>query len=632
MSGKRPNFNINAFLQEVRGRMLSSGLMPPENLIADKQAHRCPVSGKEREQDGVYGVFLDHPPSAWWRNFCTGGKLETYCAISESEMTPEERNTLAQRVKEERSQREKDQKQRWQEAAQTAKTRWDAASPAQIDHPYLIEKQVSAYGLREDKKGALLVPLYSCADNTLVSLQIIPVEHGERGKFEKRFMSGGQTKGAFFPISANDDGRDSPLLIAEGYATGASLHMATGYAVFVAFSCYNLEAVARMARELYPEREIILCADNDCETKKQDGTPYNSGVEDAKKAAQAIGGKLAICPAHEGRATDFNDLHCWRSLEAVRVEIEKALQKENSQQKSKLANTLNVIDIANLLSLDIPPRGHVLYPVIPEQGLAMLYAERGTGKTFAALHIAYAVASGGSVFNWHADRPRRTLFLDGEMPLSAMQERLISLVSVAEIEANPDYFHIVTPDLQEDSIMPNLATLEGQERIEPYLSDVEFVVVDNLATLARTGRSNDEDSWLPVQEFLLRLRRRGIAVLLIHHSNKSGTQRGTGAKEDILDTVIHLTRPSDYETEQGARFEVHLTKARGLFGKEAESFEAMLDNGKWIVRSVENTLVDRIKSLADDLTIRQIAEEVGKSTTTIHRICKNYGIKTKGCK
>lgn len=298
----------------------------------------------------------------------------------------------------------------------------------------------------------------------------------------------------------------------------------------------------------------------------------------------------------------------------------------------KSAPPLRVVNIRELLSLDIPPRGHVLFPVIPEQGLVMLFADRGTGKTFVGFHVAYAVASGGHVFRWHADKPRRVLYLDGEMPLAAVQQRFADLVAVADTEPDDDFLRIVTPDLQGDFLMPNLATEEGQARLEPYLAGVELVVVDNLATLARTGRSNDEDHWLPVQEWILRLRRRGMSVLLIHHASKNGSQRGTAAKEDVLDTVIRLTRPRDYEAEQGARFEVTLTKARGLCGEDAEPFEAALVNGcQWTVRSVEDALSDQVRALAaDGLTMRELAEETGRSKSTIARLCKKKGISTRG--
>ncbi len=181
--------------------------------------------------------------------------------------------------------------------------------------------------------------------------------------------------------------------------------------------------------------------------------------------------------------------------------------------------------------------------------------------------------------------------------------------------------------------MPNFATREGQKKLEPILAGVDLLIVDSLATLARTGRSNDEDGWTPVQEWILHLRRQGIAVLLIHHTSKDGSQRGTTAKEDVLDTVIRLAHPKDYEPSQGVRFEVSFTKARGFGGDDAQPFEARLVDGcRWEIRDIEKDILpDKVRTLANaGLTMREIAEETGKGLGTICRLCKKHGIKTRG--
>ncbi len=294
--------------------------------------------------------------------------------------------------------------------------------------------------------------------------------------------------------------------------------------------------------------------------------------------------------------------------------------------------TLHIVNVADLLSMDLPERGHVLSPVIPEQGLVMLYAPRGLGKTWAALSIAYAVASGQAVFGgWKAPEPRRVLYLDGEMPARTMKERLASIALGYDGEPpGHDYLRILTPDLQPD-YMPNIATPEGQTDLAPWLEDVDLVVVDNIATLGRHGRENETEGWLPVQEWLLRLRRMGKAVLLIHHAGKGGNQRGTSAREDILDTVIAMRKPEDYQAEQGARFEIHLEKSRGIIGAEAKSFEATLriDNGvaAWTTRLIEDAENARIKALHfDGLKPHEIAKEMGKHQSTIYRRLKFLGL------
>lgn len=287
---------------------------------------------------------------------------------------------------------------------------------------------------------------------------------------------------------------------------------------------------------------------------------------------------------------------------------------------------LRCVDVAEFLDMELPEREMLLSPVLPKQGLVMLHAARGIGKTYMGLSMAHAVASGGGIFGrWQAPAPARVLYCDGEMPAPTLQNRIESIMAGGE-KPLPDasFFRILTPDLQ-GGPMPNLATEAGQAAVEPFLEGVSLVVIDNLATLARHGRSNDEESWGPVQGWLLDLRRRGLAVLLVHHQGKGGDQRGTSAKEDILDTVIRLDRPRDYRTEQGALFEVHLTKARGIFGDAAKPFEAqLLDEGRglsWTTRDIEAADLDRLRRLLDEgFSIRDCAEEMGKSKSAIGRL------------
>lgn len=268
----------------------------------------------------------------------------------------------------------------------------------------------------------------------------------------------------------------------------------------------------------------------------------------------------------------------------------------------------------------------LLAPILPRQGLAMLYAMRGVGKTYVALSLAYAIASGGEMFGkWSAPQPARVVYLDGEMPARTLQDRLVNIAAGSPSDiTNPDMLQILTPDLQECG-MPNIATPEGQQAIEPFIADADLVVIDNLATLARYGRCNEEESWTPIQGWLLDLRRRGKSALIVHHTGKSGDQRGTIAKEDILETVFALKRPADYRMEQGARFEVHFTKGRTLTGDEAKPFEAMLISVdgrlEWTTRDIEDAEMERVKALLDEgLSIRDIAEETGLSKSKVGRL------------
>ena len=302
---------LQAFAEQLRTAGLMVGYVK-----ADGALHRCPVEGKSNGKDGVYKAFTGNPATIWWKNWRTGEE-GSWTARSEQDMAPEQRKALRERITAAQAESKAEQERQWAEVAKYAANIWKQASPADPAHLYLQKKAVPAFGLRQTEDGRLIVPVLD-AHGKEQSLQFIDCEGN------KRFLKGGKTAGGLFPIPAKDDRQAGPLLICEGYATGASLHLATGHTVLVAFNAGNLENVALAARARHADREIILCADNDCQTTKADGTLYNPGKTSALKAAKAIDGKMALCPTHEGKPTDFNDLHLSCSLEAVQAVVEKA--------------------------------------------------------------------------------------------------------------------------------------------------------------------------------------------------------------------------------------------------------------------------------------------------------------------
>jgi putative DNA primase/helicase len=267
----------------------------------------------------------------------------------------------------------------------------------------------------------------------------------------------------------------------------------------------------------------------------------------------------------------------------------------------------------------------VLAPIIPEKGLVMIYASRGMGKTHVALGIAYAVATGGKFLKWKAPKARRVLLLDGEMPAAALRDRLASIVAGSEVEAAPGMLRLLVGDLIEEGGIGNIANPKVQSELEKHLGGVELLILDNLSSLATVVRDNDQESWEPLQAWFLRLRRRGISVSIVHHAGKGGDQRGTSRREDVLDTSISLRRPHDYRPDEGARFEVHIEKGRGIFGDDAKPFEAKLEirGGKtvWTIRDTEDVDRARVKTLLDEgLSVRDVAEETGFSKSKVQRL------------
>ena len=221
----------------------------------------------------------------------------------------------------------------------------------------------------------------------------------------------------------------------------------------------------------------------------------------------------------------------------------------------------------------------LLDPILATQSLAMIYSKRGTSKTFFGLTLAHAIATGGKFLNWSAPKPRRVLFVDGELPGTTLQSRFAAIVKCSDKSAssseNLENLRFITPDVLAGP-MPDLATREGQLQVESSLEGTDLLILDNLSALCRSGKENEGEGWLPMQEWALRLRQRGISVLFVHHAGKSGAQRGTSRREDTLDLVVVLRHPSDYSQHEGLRCEVHFEKCRAPLGEDAKPFEVWL--------------------------------------------------------
>jgi hypothetical protein len=287
---------------------------------------------------------------------------------------------------------------------------------------------------------------------------------------------------------------------------------------------------------------------------------------------------------------------------------------------------LVAIDLADFVAQPLPQRQYVLAPILPERGLAMLYAPRGVGKTQVAFNIGWAVACGQLFLRWYAREPRRVLYVDGEMPQELLQERVKTMIAPSACDPpHPDFFRLLSMDRQELGVSLNLALPQHQAAVEAHLENVDLLILDNISTLVNSGRENDAESWNEMQAWLLKLRRMGKTVLLIHHSGRGGNARGTSKREDVLDTVIQLKHPDDYELEDGARFEVHLTKARGIYGDDALPFEAKLDvidgRDRWTFTVLQDSVLDRIEELSRaGGTVREIADELGFSKSKVQRL------------
>jgi len=295
-------------IDQFRQALMSAGLSPPDTFKADGKTHRFSTDNKPSHKNGWYFLHVDDIPWGQAGDWAVSGgdRVVHWCAKTDTQMTNAERDNHRQRVKAQQSQQEAKQIESQQESAAVAAQRFEKAT-ACIQNDYLTRKGVNPYGINSEG-NQLLIPMRDTS-GTLCSLQIIAPDG------DKRFLFGGKVKGCYHSIGKPK----GVLIVCEGYATGASIHEATGHAVAVAFNAGNLESVAVALCSKYPDLKIIIAADDDWKTEG------NPGMTKAREAALAVGALISvpIFPADRpAAANDFNDLHQFTGLDAVKSSID----------------------------------------------------------------------------------------------------------------------------------------------------------------------------------------------------------------------------------------------------------------------------------------------------------------------
>lgn len=282
----------------------------------DGQLRRVVVEGdRGGERSGAYVGFTDGHPAGYIKNFRAGIDTSWKSQARAGSLGAEDRARLVAEAAQRRQERAKETEARYEWAAAEAEQRWSAAAEAPPDHPYLAAKGVPAYGIRQDADGNLLVPLRD-VDGRLQTTQTL----GPDGR--KSFQKDGKVKGGHMMLG--DPVQSEIILVAEGYATAAELHRATGLAVAAAMNAGNLAAVAEAYRERYPGKVIGIAADNDHQAEAAGRA--NVGREKAEAAAERVGG-FVLLPRFEAGAkgSDWNDLAQNAGQTAARSQIEAGL-------------------------------------------------------------------------------------------------------------------------------------------------------------------------------------------------------------------------------------------------------------------------------------------------------------------
>jgi hypothetical protein len=287
---------------------------------------------------------------------------------------------------------------------------------------------------------------------------------------------------------------------------------------------------------------------------------------------------------------------------------------------------LEPIELSSLLQMTLDKPRQLIGELVREASLGMIHAPPGVGKTFFGLGMVVSLTHGVPFLQYEALEPFSALYIDGEMPAYDLRERL-RLLSVP-IDRKPVSLYVVTPDLSARGV-PKIDTDEGRNALLAQLDErpeIKLVVLDNLACLTRPDGddSHGARSFSFVQDLLLECRRRGVACWFVHHSGKSGEQRGTSKRLDVLDVVIKLTPVVSAEgrTEVSVSFE----KARHMRAEAKVDFTAVLepamaDGLVWSRAGSQLPINQRIRlMLLDGMPCGDIATELKTPRSFVYRV------------
>lgn len=364
-------------LDDVLKQLQDYGLRPATPLVVGKRVRCEAENDKAPEKTGWY-VIYEHLTSDHRTIYCGAygdwrqGEKGSWQRIKPKggRLSAEDREVMKKRAEEGQRKAAEAEARKHRTAARRAAAMWKKLPEKGISL-YVERKRVVAFGLRYSKKsGAALVPMRRVKDGQLSGLQVLyPQVQADTGRDKSYWPYGLEKEGAAHIIGPDPEPGDV-VLVCEGYATGASLHMATNLPTVVCFDAGNLLPVGKALRERYPGRQLLFCADDDWKTVIN-GKPHNTGRIRAENAATVTGGQVVL-PVfdndREERWTDFNDLHCAEGLETVRRQVMAAVKpaadepwREQLLYTAKGGMVAHAFNVALILGNDRRWKGVIAY-------------------------------------------------------------------------------------------------------------------------------------------------------------------------------------------------------------------------------------------------------------------------------
>jgi DNA-binding NarL/FixJ family response regulator len=235
--------------------------------------------------------------------------------------------------------------------------------------------------------------------------------------------------------------------------------------------------------------------------------------------------------------------------------VDKPAKKELTKKSTIMGNSF--------FNMKLPPRELIVSPWLKTGSLGYIFGKRGSGKTWFAWDMVISISKGVAYGPWKCEIPRKTLYVDGEMPLRSMQERL-RLLSVPPFDNLMIMSHETVAE--NDNIILNLCKEEQQESLLKICmeNEIRVIFLDNLSCLFAGMRENEADDWEKVASWLQKCQRNKISVVILHHSNREGKEmRGTSRREGAASWILRVSKNGNKnEVKKGTFFTTSFEKNR----------------------------------------------------------------------
>jgi phage/plasmid primase-like uncharacterized protein/KaiC/GvpD/RAD55 family RecA-like ATPase len=513
--------------------MRAAGLEPPEEIHFDGKIHRFRSGTKGTpgiDKPGWYLVFGDGIPAGRFGCWRAGMEI-TWRADVGRKLTEFEEMAHARRINESKVLREAAQERQHQVASETVEKIWLSGVAAHPDHPYLKRKGIQTHGVRTTGDGRLMVPLYD-ADGTLSTLQYIDEDGG------KLYHPGGKSGGKFWMVGTMDE--PGTLYVAEGFATAATIYETTSRPCIVAYSASSLVPVTASLREMYGEnQDIVIVADHD---------KHGVGQRYADQASAKYGARVVMPPVEGMDANDY--VQAGHNLAALLTQ----------QTGTSVVDKLKVV-FGDQLGSDYEAPDELVEGLMTIGSSVVVYGDSNSGKTFWALSVATAIATGSDCYGRKTD-PGLVVYLASEAP-GSIRSRMqaikkyhgCDLENLAMVPVPMNFYNGDQDAHDVIELVRAIEQIKGQR--------VRLIIGDTLARMSAGANENSGEDMGPVMaRFDQVATATGAALMIIHHNGKDAAKgaRGWSGIRAHIDTEIEVTE------KEGTR-SVTVTKQRELPSK-----------------------------------------------------------------